>query len=267
MTITAPARTAGPAPAAVAVRPALVAAIADTVTSSVLAASSGPAGSVWASAATAAEVEAGYAKALTALRSVSTSVADYRSVDDATLLTLNTSAAEQVTLAHTHQALIAGEVARRSAPELGSQGLAQRTGHRTPEQFIKNTTGASGKDAVTAVKAGRLLTEAADGGTVDQLTGELTAPTQPWLAPVAEALAAGILSTAAAEAIGSGLGEPNSAHTIPQHGRPQTRTNRIAAANHRGTSSLRNRSTPSPQEPQGPPLELRDPLSGQHHVL
>ncbi|HEY2643611.1 MAG TPA: DUF222 domain-containing protein [Galbitalea sp.] len=207
MTITAP------APTAVAVRPALMAAIADTVTSSVLA---GPSGSVWATAATASEVEMGYAKALTALRSVSTVVADCRSVDDATLLALNASAAEQVTLAHTHQALIAGEVARRSAPELGSQGLAQRTGHRTPEQFIKNTTGASGKDAVTAVKAGRLLTEAADGGSIDQVTGEITPPARPWLTPVAEALTSGILSTAAAEAIGSGLGEPNSAISTEQ---------------------------------------------------
>jgi hypothetical protein len=171
---------------------------------------------VWASAATAADLQAAYAAALTALRGVSTMVADYRTVDDATLMALNLSAAEQVTLAHTHQAVIAGEVARRSAPELGSQGLAQRTGHRTAEQFVKNTTGASGREAVTAVRAGVLMAETADAGSVDRFTGEILEPTKPWLVPVAEALTAGVLSTVAAEAIGSGLQHPNSAVTAEQ---------------------------------------------------
>lgn len=113
-------------------------------------------------------------------------------------------------------ALIAGEIAHRSAPELGLQGLAQRSGHRTVEQFVKVSTGATGRDAVTAVRVGTLMREAAIEGRVDVATGEVAAPSQPWLAAVTAALVGRELSIEAAEAIRAGLGCPNSVVTSEQ---------------------------------------------------
>jgi hypothetical protein len=113
-------------------------------------------------------------------------------------------------------ALIAGEVVHRSAPELGSQGLAQRSGHRTPTQFIKVTTGATGRDAGTAVRVGTLMREAATEGELDGTTGQIATPSQPWLVPVTDALAARSISIESAEAIRAGLGAPNSAITDEQ---------------------------------------------------
>jgi hypothetical protein len=39
------------------------------------------------------------------------------------------------------EARVAGEIARRSGYDLGYQGLAQRTGFRTPEKFVQHLTG------------------------------------------------------------------------------------------------------------------------------
>ena len=94
--------------------------------------------------------------------------------------------------------------------------MARRTGHRTVENLLKNTTGAPKDQVATVLAAGTLLVEAADEGTVDEVTGEVCAPSQPWLAPVAAAVAAGQISAAAAQAIGRGLGTPNSAVTTAQ---------------------------------------------------
>jgi hypothetical protein len=157
-----------------------------------------------------------FAAAVAGLRAVSTDVSDFRAVDEATLLLLNQLAAEALRLTQIQLALVAGEIAHRSDPSLGSQGLAQRAGHRTAEQFVKISTGSTGRDAVAAVRTGILLGEIADGGRVDSLTGELQAPDQPWLGPVAIAVTAGTLSVAAAEAIRAGLGVPNSAITTDQ---------------------------------------------------
>jgi hypothetical protein len=156
------------------------------------------------------------ASAVAALRVVSTDVTDFRALDEATLLCLNKLSAEAARLSQTQSALIAGEIARRSAPELGSQGLAQRAGHRTAEQFVKITTGSTGRTAMTAVRAGVLLGEMADEGSVDLATGEVSTPRQPWLRDVGAALRAGAISIEAADAIGYGLGDPNSAVTSEQ---------------------------------------------------
>ena len=107
-------------------------------------------------------------------------------------------------------AYLAGQVAHRSAPELGSQGLARRSGYRTPEEFVKVTTRTTSREAVQAVKAGTLLVEVATEGDVNPVTGEIAVASQPWLKPVAVALADGHLSLAAADSIRAGLGVPNS---------------------------------------------------------
>jgi hypothetical protein len=142
--------------------------------------------------------------------------ADFAALSEAELLEANRLFASSQVALRNGGALIAGEVAHRSAPGLGSQGLAQRSGHRTPTQFIKITTGATGRDAVTAVRVGTLMREAATEGQVDLASGEVATPGQRWLAPVTDALAGRSISIEAAEAIRSGLGTPNSAITEEQ---------------------------------------------------
>jgi hypothetical protein len=175
-------------------------------------------------------VGAQLATAAAASGAVSTEVTDYRLLDDAGLVSLSqTHAAAQKSLA-TVGALIAGEIARRSDPSLGAQGLAQRAGHRTPEQFLKHTTGIAGRDATTAVRTGVLLAEIANDGVVDATTGEVSVATQPWLRPVALGIADGILSLAAADNIRGGLGDPNSAVTAAQLEGAAARLVALAAA-------------------------------------
>ncbi|HEX4059289.1 MAG TPA: hypothetical protein VHX87_13355, partial [Galbitalea sp.] len=66
------------------------------------------------------------------------------------------------------------------------------------------------------VAAGTLLVETADEGTVDQATGGVSVVSQPWLRPVAVAVAAGSVSVSASQSIARGLGVPNSAVTAEQ---------------------------------------------------
>jgi hypothetical protein len=157
-----------------------------------------------------------YRAAAAVLAGLPNDAALYAAASESALLEANQLfAVSQVSL-RSGGAFIAGEIAHRSAPELGSQGLAQRSGHRTVEQFIKTTNGVTGRDAVTAVRVGSLMREAAVAGEVDLATGLVATPTQPWLAPVIEALGARSISIEAAEAIRSGLGAPNSAITADQ---------------------------------------------------
>ena len=118
----------------------------------------------------------------------------YAAVDDGRLLSLARVVADAQKLVSTHAALIAGEIDRRSAPVLGSEGLAQRTGHRTPEELVRVITGSTKRDARTAVSVGQLAS-----------SPEL----QPWLASVAAALTSGDISVDVAGAIRSGLGSPS----------------------------------------------------------
>jgi hypothetical protein len=89
-------------------------------------------------------------------------------------------------------AAVAAEIARRSRPELGLAGLAQRSGARTPERFVASMTGLSVLESRAMISAG----EALEGG-------------DAWMAPVAVALQTGEVSVGATAAIRAGLGEPN----------------------------------------------------------
>ncbi|MDP9026049.1 MAG: hypothetical protein M3N46_00650, partial [Actinomycetota bacterium] len=109
---------------------------------------------------------------------------------DAELLQLIGESAQHERLARAHSATLAGELLRRSAPELGHDGLAQRLGHRTPQKLIQATTGSTGREAEQAVRVGGL------------------AQTHPWLRSILVAVADGSLSTDAADAIRAGLGAP-----------------------------------------------------------
>jgi hypothetical protein len=151
-----------------------------------------------------------WSNVLDALAQLPTEVAALRGLDEKSLLSLNDLQAQASRRLGAGGALVAGEVAHRSRPALGMSGLAQRTG------LLTQTTGVTKQQARTALSAGLLMAEIADDGAVDEVTGEVLAPTQPWLRPVAAAVAAGQISTSAAQAIGSGLGSPNSAVTADQ---------------------------------------------------
>jgi hypothetical protein len=90
-------------------------------------------------------------------------------------------------------AVLAGQVAARSRVDLGYNGLAQRSGDRTPDALVSRLTGASGAEAGSLVAVGRMM----------------DAP-PPWLAPVASGVASGRISVGAADAIRRGLGDPSS---------------------------------------------------------
>jgi len=149
-----------------------------------------------------------------------------RGLDEAVFLSINDLQAMASRLLGAGGAVVAGEVAYRSRPSLGHSGLAQRKGFRTPERMLTQTTGMTRQQALTAVSVGTLMVEIADEGGadqvgvdevgVDEVTGEVLAPTRAWLRPVAVAVAAGELSTSAAQAIGSGLGSPNTSVTAQQ---------------------------------------------------
>jgi hypothetical protein len=123
---------------------------------------------------------------------------EYGLLTDEQVLMMARFGAEERRLVDAVCAVAAGQLARRSAPELGSTGLAQRTGHRTAQELVRVTTGASFREAATAVRVGLL--------TVDAVAA---VSTQPWLRAVGLAVAAGTLSTSAADAIRVGLGAPS----------------------------------------------------------
>jgi hypothetical protein len=157
-----------------------------------------------------------YAAALAALDEVSTEAADYRELPESVLLEINQIGAASRRLVDSHLALVAGEVAFRSRSTLGLSGLAQRLGLRTAEQFVKVTTGSTARDAKTAVRVGVLMHDAATAGEVDENTGVIAENPMPWLAPVTDALASRTLSVDQADAIQTGLAEPDSAITASQ---------------------------------------------------
>lgn len=137
-----------------------------------------------------------------------------RDLDDDGLLALTDLGATARRFLDAQTALIAGELARRSRPELAHAGLAQRLGHRTVEELVRVTTGQSRRDATTAVNAGRLLAasefsvDLADGSAHDPSGNSLPAP-PPHLLPAIAAVRTGVLSAAGLDAIRSGLGEPS----------------------------------------------------------
>jgi hypothetical protein len=155
-----------------------------------------------------------YRTALDALRALDLEVLELRACEESTVLRLNSMQAEAGRLLGAAGAVIAGDLAYRSRAALGGEGLARRTGHRTVENLLKSTTGATKEQATAAVRAGTLLTELVDDGTVDDATGEIFTASQPWLEPAAHAVAAGAMSTSALASITAGLGAPNSAVTM-----------------------------------------------------
>ena len=153
---------------------------------------------------TSSDLLARLSAAADALEAVPNDVQVYRELSDDSLYEALRSHARLMRILAGRGAILAGEVARRSAPELGHDGLAQRAGHRTPIELVRAMTGATGREAATAVSTGLLV----QATVPDAVTGEVFGD-RPWLAPVGHAVAAGVLSPVAAEAIRNGLGSPS----------------------------------------------------------
>ncbi|MES2094529.1 MAG: DUF222 domain-containing protein [Actinomycetota bacterium] len=123
--------------------------------------------------------------------------ADCAALTDDELLAVTRFGAEEHRLVDAVCAVAAGEIAHRSTLERGGTGLAQRTGHRTAQELVRVTTGSTLREAATSVRIGTLTADAVS-----------PTPVQPWLRSVGLAVAAGTISTAAADTIRIGLGSP-----------------------------------------------------------
>ena len=132
----------------------------------------------------------------------------YRSLDDDAVLALTRVAADEVRLAQLHVSLLAGEIARRSAPALGSAGLAQRTGYRTADELVRVMTGSRVADARAAVRVGSAIADA-----VDEIGAGGAGVAPSGAAAIGAAVLDGRVSVAVADAMRTGLGSPSPALT------------------------------------------------------
>lgn len=145
-----------------------------------------------------------------AVAAVPASLPVVKGLDDGALLAMQRRIAASRRALDACASLVAGEVAFRSRPELGYQGLAQKNGFSSPQKLVQSETGSTGRDASTLVVVGAMVHEARSAELADPTTGELPAEyrvAEPWLAAVGAAVATGALSVDAAKAIRSGLGE------------------------------------------------------------
>ncbi len=113
-------------------------------------------------------------------------------VDDVELIETMRRWAELRRIADAGLARLAGVVAARSSLEFGYNGLAQRTGARTPEAFVSQLTGTSGPEARAITAVGAMMNDPA-----------------PWLSSVVAGVSDGSLSIGSAAAIQTGLGSPS----------------------------------------------------------
>ena len=129
---------------------------------------------------------------------------------DAALLDRQRAVAELRRRADASAALITAEITRRSRPELGHDGLAQRLGARTPALLVQQLTGSTAREANSLVRVGAHLAAVLDPAD----TGSPNAPV--WLRQASSAVAGGRLSIDAFEAIRTGLGSPDDHITITE---------------------------------------------------
>src|SRR3712207_8991958 len=85
----------------------------------------------------------------------------------------------------------AADLVRRSAQELGSAGLAQQEGYRTPQAMVESMTGSTKAGAVSMVEVGKILADTDAAEALQREHPELPAPPTPWQAPIAHAVTAG----------------------------------------------------------------------------
>lgn len=109
----------------------------------------------------------------------SNEIAIIAGLDDAGLLELSQASAELVRAAETIVALAAGEIERRSRRELGYNGLAQRSGHRTAGDLVRSINKSSMGDATRLVRVGRSLIEAGSARPTHPIRMPHLLPTTP----------------------------------------------------------------------------------------
>jgi hypothetical protein len=119
-------------------------------------------------------------------------LAGLRSASDHELIEWTRRWGEARRLADSGLSRLAAEVGRRSSLEQGHDGLAQRSGMRTPDALVSSLTGTSGAEARALVAVGAMM----------------DAPSA-WLAEVATGVGSGDVSIGAAAAIKQGLGAPS----------------------------------------------------------
>lgn len=121
-------------------------------------------------------------------------------VSDDALIATQRSLAEVRRQVDAAASRVAAEIARRSRPELGYNGLAQRLGARTPAHLVQRITGASAHETGALLRAGAMQTDAAP----------------LWLRGLGEAVAGARISVETADAIRAALGSPTDAVTPRQ---------------------------------------------------
>ena len=130
------------------------------------------------------------------------SASDVSSWTDARLLARQTQLAGERRRIDAESAVLAAEVARRSARDLGASGLALREGARSPDELLQRLTGGTARQVRALIDVGSLLGSGADG--VGGSAGD-----SPWLEPVTIAVTTGVIGVEAASAIRAGIGIPD----------------------------------------------------------
>ncbi|MFM9876603.1 MAG: hypothetical protein ACKVOG_01965, partial [Rhodoglobus sp.] len=78
-------------------------------------------------------------------------------LDDAALMSAQQQVAQIRRRVDATAAALAAEIQVRSRRELGTEGLSQRLGARTPERLVQHLTGATAREASTMVRVGGLM--------------------------------------------------------------------------------------------------------------
>ncbi|MCK6067945.1 MULTISPECIES: HNH endonuclease [Microbacterium] len=135
---------------------------------------------------------AAIAEALSALDAAWGDAPDTSALPDATVKLINERVADLRRRVDGLHARVAAEVAARSRPELGTEGLARKNGFRTPAKLIAEATGGHTADAVRLIQVGQATAPRMS------LSGEILPAKHPH---IAAALDAGSISVTAAGAI------------------------------------------------------------------
>ena len=112
-----------------------------------------------------------------------------------------------------YSALAAGEIARRSRPEIGNAGLAQSEGFVSPEAMIQSVAKVSRHEATKLVRVGTLIAESEAAAAA---AAAFAAGLAPWQAPLMTALTASVLSMDSVESIRRALGDIDPSITAEQ---------------------------------------------------
>jgi len=145
------------------------------------------------------------------------SAPEITALDDSALLSAQGKISDHRRHLDTYAAWVAGEIARRSHRDFGYAGLAQRTGHLSPESLIQSVSHTTRAEAAKFVRVGSMMGELAETGAEPGVgdgssggegaaPGEGTRPDSRWFARLGVAVADGTLSVDAASAIRTGLG-------------------------------------------------------------